>query len=76
METTKSEDEFIKNLGEHIAELRKAKGFTQVTFSEKSGIHRTALAKIENGRVNPTIIVLKRIAEHLSIELVELVNLK
>lgn len=76
METTKKEDKFIRNLGERIAELRKTKGYTQVTFSEKSGIHRAALAKIEKGRVNPTIIVLKRIAEYLSIDLDELVKLK
>lgn len=76
METTKKEDKFIKNLGEHIAELRKTKGYTQVTFSEKSGIHRAALAKIENGRVNPTIIVLKRIADFLEVDLSELISLE
>ncbi len=76
METTKKEDKFIKNLGERIAELRKTKGYTQVTFSEKSGIHRTALAKIENGRVNPTIIILKRISDWLSIDLDELLRME
>jgi transcriptional regulator with XRE-family HTH domain len=75
METTKKEDKLIKNLGERIAELRKTKGYTQVTFSEKSGIHRAALAKIENGRVNPTVIVLNRISECLGIELHELLKM-
>lgn len=75
METTKKEDKFIKNLGERIAELRKSKGYTQVTFSEKSGIHRAALAKIEKGRVNPTVIVLNRISECLGIELHELLKM-
>lgn len=75
METTKKEDKFIKILGKRIAELRKAKGYTQVTFSDKSGMHRTALAKIEKGRVNPTIIILKRISDSLGVELEELVNI-
>lgn len=75
METTKKEEEFILRLGERIAEVRKAKGYTQVSFSEKSGMHRTALAKIENGRVNPTIVILYRIAEILEIELYELVKI-
>lgn len=76
MKTTKKEDKFIKILGERIAELRKAKGYTQVTFSDKSGMHRTALAKIEKGRVNPTIIILKRISDCLGVELEELVIIK
>lgn len=75
METTKNEDRFILMLGERIAEIRKEKGFTQVSFSAKSGIHRAALAKIENGRVNPTIIVLKRISDCLSIDLDELLRM-
>lgn len=74
METTKKEDKFIKILGKRIAELRKAKGYTQVTFSDKSGMHRTALAKIEKGRVNPTIIILKRISDCLGVELEELLK--
>lgn len=72
METTKKEDLFIVKLGARIAELRKERGFTQESFSIKSGMDRAALAKIESGRVNPTIIVLKRISHHLSIELSEL----
>ncbi|MCF8416943.1 MAG: helix-turn-helix transcriptional regulator [Crocinitomicaceae bacterium] len=63
------DQEFLEKLGQRIAQLRKEKGWTQKEFSEKLGIQRTALARIEVGNVNTTIISLKTIADALSISI-------
>lgn len=66
------DDKFLKLLGKRIAQLRKQKGFTQVLFSETSGIERSALARIESGGINSSILKLKQIATALGVELSEL----
>lgn len=66
------DDKFLKLLGKRIAQLRKQKGFTQVLFSEASGIERSALARIESGGINSSILKLKQIATALGVELSEL----
>lgn len=65
---------FLKNLGKKIADLRKSKGFTQLEFSEKVGIPRTSLTRIELGNTNCTICMLRKIADELNISLEELVK--
>lgn len=59
-ETIMEDQEFLEKLGQRIAQLRKEKGMTQVEFAEKLGIQRTALARIEVGKVNTTVLNLKK----------------
>lgn len=61
------EQEFLEQIGKRIAELRKAKGMTQVEFAEKLGIQRTALTRIETGGTNLTVLTLKLICKNLDI---------
>lgn len=60
--------EFLEKLGQRIAQLRKEKGMTQVEFAEKLGIQRTALARIEVGKVNTTLLMIKKICTVLNID--------
>jgi transcriptional regulator with XRE-family HTH domain len=67
--------EFLEKLGQRIAQLRKEKGWTQVEFAEKLGIHRTALTRIEVGKVNTSINMLRKIAESLEASLEILIKI-
>ncbi|MEX2484724.1 MAG: helix-turn-helix transcriptional regulator [Brumimicrobium sp.] len=69
-----TDKKYLEKLGQQIAKIRKEKGFTQVEFADKLDMNRSALAKIEIGRVNPQIITLKRIADGLEISVSELVD--
>lgn len=69
------DNEFLKQLGQRIAQLRKEKGWTQEEFSEKLAIKRSALARIETGNVNSSILVLKKIAQELNVTVQELLIL-
>lgn len=66
------DDKYLKLLGKRIAQLRKEKGFTQVLFSKASGIERSALARIESGGINSSILKLKQIANALGVNMAEL----
>lgn len=49
-------------LGENIAKLRAEAGITQGSFALMVGVSRQYLIDIENGRANPTVDMLERIA--------------
>lgn len=65
---------YLKKLGERIKQLRLEKGMRQVDLSEKIGIEDSALRRIESGRVNSTINMLRKIAKGLEIELIILLD--
>lgn len=55
-------------LGKRIKELRKLKGLTQESLSEKAGIDSKHLSRIECGVNFPSLDLLTKIADILSIE--------
>ncbi len=57
------------NLGEIIKALRKQKALNQVQLSESCGITVTYLSLIENGKKEPTLSLLKTIANSLQVPL-------
>lgn len=64
-----TDEKYLEQLGQQIAKMRKEKGYTQLEFAEKLDMNRSALAKIEIGRVSPQITTLKRIAEGLDLSI-------
>ncbi|WP_046756298.1 helix-turn-helix domain-containing protein [Kordia jejudonensis] len=71
------EEKYLKKLGDRIQKLRIARGVDQNSFAEKHGISRTQLYMIENGKTNPRLMTLLKIADGLEVELSELLkNLK
>ncbi len=45
-----TENEFIKNVGENIAKIRKGKGLTQTDLAARLDMESSSLRRIENGR--------------------------
>lgn len=52
-------------IGKRIAQLRKEKGLTQEQLSELTGLDRTNIAKIENGKYNVSIDILNKVCVSL-----------
>ncbi|AEB07286.1 helix-turn-helix domain protein [Coriobacterium glomerans PW2] len=64
-----------KQLGARIKSLRKTRiGMTQDAFARKCAIDETYYAAIEQGRHNPTFLMLKKIASGLRVSLSELLK--
>lgn len=52
---------------ERLAALRKEKGYTQQTLADSAGVHLTQIQRYENGAVQPTLDVIRRLAVALSV---------
>jgi len=53
--------------GSRIKEIRKQKGLTQKQLGEKCGMYESQIRKYENGKANPKIETLKKIAAALEV---------
>lgn len=65
-------DVFLKTFGKRLAEIRKDKGITQEQLAELVDVHRTYIGFIEQGKRNPSIGNIHKIALALKIKLSEL----
>ncbi|MEX2535803.1 MAG: helix-turn-helix transcriptional regulator [Trueperaceae bacterium] len=67
--------EFRKALGARVRELRRQRGINQDDFAYRAGIHRTHVGMLENGKIDPKISTVLRVADALGLEFWELVRL-
>lgn len=67
-------DIFLKQLGERIRFLRKAKGLSQRNLGLESLIEKSTIQRIERGLMNCTVKTLLKIANALDVEYAELFN--
>jgi transcriptional regulator with XRE-family HTH domain len=65
---------FYKRLGERIITERKKRNMSQEDLAYDSSVDRTYLARIEEGKANPTVKVLNKIARQFKIKLSELLQ--
>ena len=64
--------DIYKQLGNRIVYLRKKKKMSSFDLSLEAEINKNYLSDLENGRRNPTLKVLRKIAIALDIDLSEL----
>ncbi len=53
--------------GNLVRDLREKKGFSQESFADEVGIHRTYIGGIERGERNPTLSMIYKIAKALKL---------
>ena len=68
------EEKYFKTLGLKIEKLREQKGVDQKTFALDCDVGRTQLYMIENGKTNPRLLTLVKIAKGLGISISDLLN--
>lgn len=61
-------------LGAKVKRLRQAAGLTQAVLSQRSGLFRTHLSRIECGTANPTLAAIVAIANALQVSPVSLLH--
>ncbi|KKQ50578.1 MAG: Transcriptional regulator, XRE family [Candidatus Woesebacteria bacterium GW2011_GWB1_38_5] len=52
-----------------LIEARRKKGITQTELAKRIGTKQTAIARIESGRANPTLLFLEKLASALDTKL-------
>jgi hypothetical protein len=67
--------EIFKQVGRNIQQIRQSKGLSQVDLVGRieGNIDTTNISRIEQGRTNPTLLTLYRIAQALEVSLLDLV---
>ena len=67
--------EIFKQVGRNIQQIRLGKGLSQVDLVGRieENIDTTNISRIEQGRTNPTLLTLYRIAQALEVSLSDLV---
>lgn len=55
-----------------IRELREAKGWGQRELAERSGVSQSAISDIENGKRDPSIKTVKKVAIALGVTILDL----
>jgi transcriptional regulator with XRE-family HTH domain len=66
--------DWCKVLGKNIRRLRQQKSMTQEELAFEAEIDLTYMGGIERGRRNPSLLVMARIAEALSVPLGKLLS--
>jgi transcriptional regulator with XRE-family HTH domain len=78
MPRRKRATKFTLAIGERLRAIREEKGLTLARVgegSEDDGNLKGHVSNIEHGRVNPTLLMLKKIAENIEVELPYLTTL-
>lgn len=70
------DQEGLDKLAQKLQEVRKRLGYTQEQLSMETGISLSQIARIETGRINPTVSTLMRIARVMDIMVGELLAFK
>lgn len=60
--------------GETIRNLRKSRGWSQKTLSEKSGVNQGFISEIESGKKSPGFKTLKALSMAFSVSIDDLVS--
>lgn len=63
-----------KQFGIHLVKLREAKGLTAAELGRLCYMERSSIARLETGRINPSLFVLKKLSIGMEIELEELLK--
>lgn len=64
----------MNKIQNNIKYLRKEKGFTQETFAQALGINRPSVGAYEEGRADPRLVTLSKMAELFEVSVDELIN--
>lgn len=64
----------LKKLGQHIKKVRKEKNLSQTELAYSINKDQQSIQRLEAGKINPSYIYLREIAEGLEISLNDLLN--
>ena len=69
-----SDVDLLKTIGNNIRKFRNEKKISQQELADITNIAKSTVQRIESGKLNPTIVMLKNIASTLEVELEDLIK--
>ena len=68
-------NEILRKFGAYVKQLRNDKGMTMLDIEVITGITESSVSKIENGKKNPALTTIIKLAQGLSISPSKLLSL-
>lgn len=68
--------EYLQIIGDNLRKIRTEKAISQQELADNSNIAKSTVQRIENGTLNPTILMLKNISEALEVLIEDLIRIK
>ena len=65
---------FQKRFGSHLRDFRKERGLTPSELAKRCFMDTSNIARLEMGRINPSLFVLKKLAAGMEVEIDELLR--
>lgn len=63
-----------RKLGDNLKKIRTRKNITQIKISEDLGVNRSFVSNLENGKTNPTLATITKLAQVLGVSTNELLK--
>jgi len=63
-----------RRVGLNLKKLREEQGYSQESFADHCGLHRTYISGIERGVRNPTVVILDKLARALKVQAGQLLD--
>ena len=73
---TAKDEQILQTIGNNVRENRIRLNMTQLDLANQAMIHRNYISNIENGKMNPTILLLLNIADALNIDIIDILILQ
>ncbi len=67
-----TKERFLKDFGKKLAAARHKRGLTQEELADVIDVHRTYIGFVEQGKRNPTIANVRKMAKALKVDLSDL----
>jgi len=68
------DEKILASFGKNLQKVRKLRSFTQEELAYESGLSLSQIARIETGKINPTVCTLITIAKTLKIKASDLMD--
>ena len=69
-----TELDLLITIGNNIRKFRNERKFSQQVLADITNIAKSTVQRIESGKLNPTILMLQKIAFNLEVELEDLIK--
>jgi transcriptional regulator with XRE-family HTH domain len=65
---------YLKDFGSKVRQLREDRGWSQEEFAHRSGLHRTYISSLEQGKRNVSIVNVRAIAKAFGVTISNLLE--
>lgn len=71
-----TQNNLLEKIGDNIRSFRNIKSKSQQILADECNIAKSTIQRIESGKLNPTILMLQKIAYTLEVDLEELIRIR